>query len=136
MESQPQNPEFRINPENFHQCNQKKSTSTLWLYQICSFWYKYGFFWLKHRIIPSNERHFNPTCTDGFTYCKFEIFCENFIFAHNFKRHVCNDKNLQLKHDLPTSVNGRVISPFCEGFIFRVKFCENKTLAKILNLQY
>ena len=28
MESQPQNPEFRINPENFHQC----SAEGLWKY--------------------------------------------------------------------------------------------------------
>ena len=27
MESQPQNPEFRINPENFHPCITKKSDS-------------------------------------------------------------------------------------------------------------
>ena len=29
MESQPQNPEFRINPENFHPCNQHNKTLTL-----------------------------------------------------------------------------------------------------------
>ena len=29
----------------------------------------------------------------------------------------CNVKNSQRVHDLPTSVNGKVISPFCEGLI-------------------
>ena len=42
----------------------------------------------------------------------------------------------QAGHDLPTSVNDRVISPFHEGFTFTklrlyAKFRENKTLAKI-----
>ena len=40
-----------------------------------------------------------------------------------------------MKHDLPTSVNGRVISPFREGLFSRnfadVEFHENKTLVKI-----
>ena len=27
MESQPQNPEFRINPENYHQCKCQKKTN-------------------------------------------------------------------------------------------------------------
>ena len=41
-------------------------------------------------------------------------------------------QNARLGHDLPTSVNDRVISTFGEGFIFMayVKFHENKTLAK------
>ena len=38
-------------------------------------------------------------------------------------------KKSRVWYDLPISVNDRVISPFCEGFIF-TKF-ENKTLAKI-----
>ena len=29
MESQPQNPEFRINPENFHPCSHEKEEKTL-----------------------------------------------------------------------------------------------------------
>ena len=49
-------------------------------------------------------------------------FRENFIFANSVKRNVCDVKNLQLEHGLPTSVNGRVIWPFCEGFIF-MKLC-------------
>ena len=40
---------------------------------------------------------------------------------------------MRQKHDLPISVNVRVISPFHEGFIFTklAKFRENKILAKI-----
>ena len=47
--------------------------------------------------------------------CKFGNFRTNFIF-----RPICDIKNLQLGHDLPISisVNDRVISLFCEGFIF------------------
>ena len=51
-------------------------------------------------------------------YCKFGNFCENYIFANCVKRHICHVKNSRLRHDLPTSVNGRVISSFREGFIF------------------
>ena len=66
-----------------------------------------------------------------------EIFRENFIFMNNVKRHVCcNVKNLQLEHDLSTSVIGRVISPFCKGFIFAKLSQKIKPLRKFLNLQY
>ena len=45
-----------------------------------------------------------------------------------------------LGHNLPTSVNNRVILPWCDGFIFMKlassKFCENKTSRKFPNLQY
>ena len=50
---------------------------------------------------------------------------------------ICDVKNSQLVHDLLTSVNVRVISPFHEVFIFTklrgcevlsAKFCENKIL--------
>ena len=47
---------------------------------------------------------------------------------------ICYINNSGLGHDLPKSVNNRVISPFCKGFIFTklfAKFCENKTLVKI-----
>ena len=58
------------------------------------------------------------------------------FFANNVKRHVCVVTNLQLGHDLPTSLNGSVICSFREGFIvakLRVcaKFSEYKTLVKI-----
>ena len=63
-------------------------------------------------------------------YCKFGNFRENFIFANSVKRHICDVKNSRLRHDIPISVNDRVISPFREDFVF-TKLRENKTLAKI-----
>ena len=58
-------------------------------------------------------------------YCKFGNFCENFIYANWTKRHICDVKSLPLGHDLPISVNNRVISPFREGFIFiKLRICE------------
>ena len=42
--------------------------------------------------------------------CKFKIFRENFIFANNVKRYVCDFKNTRLEPDILISVNGRVIS--------------------------
>ena len=50
---------------------------------------------------------------------------------NNVKRHIYNVKNAQLVHDLPATVNNGVISLFHKGFVF-MKFCKNKTLAKIL----
>ena len=44
-------------------------------------------------------------------YSNFRNFCESFIFANSVKRHICDDKNLQLGQDLPTSENGQAISP-------------------------
>ena len=49
---------------------------------------------------------------------------------------MCDAKNSRLGHGLPPSVNGRVITPLREDFIFNIylaygKFRENKTLAKI-----
>ena len=69
-------------------------------------------------------------------YFKFGNFRENLIFAYGVKRHICDVKNSRQRHDLPISVNDRVISPFHEGFSFPrnfayAKFRENKTLAKI-----
>ena len=46
-------------------------------------------------------------------YCKFGNFCENFIFMKSVKIHIYGVKNSLLGHDLPISVNNRVISPFC-----------------------
>ena len=45
-------------------------------------------------------------------------FRENFILGNSIKNHICYVKKLQLGHDLPISVNDRVISPFREDFIF------------------
>ena len=48
---------------------------------------------------------------------------------------MCDIQTSRLKHDLPISVNDRVILLFCKGLFSRnftcAKFCENKTLAKI-----
>ena len=63
-------------------------------------------------------------------YCKSGIFRENFIFVESVKRRIYHVTNSRQGHDLPKSVNGRVISPFREGFIF-TKFRKNKTDAKI-----
>ena len=53
-------------------------------------------------------------------YCKFENFHENYIFANSVKRHICD------------------VKPFREGLFSRkfarVKFRENKILAKISKL--
>ena len=57
--------------------------------------------------------------------CKSGNFRENFIFAICVKRHICDAKKSRLGHDLPISVNGRVISPFREDFIFtKLRICE------------
>ena len=59
--------------------------------------------------------------------------CKNFIFKNTFKGYICHIKNSWLGHDLPTSVNGRVISPFCKGSVL-TKFHKNKSLAKICEI--
>ena len=62
--------------------------------------------------------------------------CEIFIFAKSIKRHICDVNNSQLGHDLPSSVNNRMILPFREGFIF-TKLCIFVTYSrKFPNLQY
>ena len=45
------------------------------------------------------------------SYCKVGNFDENFIFENSVKRHICDIKNSQQGHDLPTSVNDRLILP-------------------------
>ena len=50
-------------------------------------------------------------------YCKFGNFRENFIFTKSVKRPIC-DVRSRSGHDLPISVNERVISPIREGLIF------------------
>ena len=58
-------------------------------------------------------------------YCKFGNFRENLIFAKSVKRHICDVKKSQTGHDLPISVNDRVISPIREGLIFtKLRKCE------------
>ena len=65
-------------------------------------------------------------------YFKFRKFCENFIFANNIKRHICDVKNLRLGHALPILVIHRVICHSARVLFPRnSKFRENKTLTKI-----
>ena len=68
-------------------------------------------------------------------YCKFENFRENYIFSKSFKSHICDIKNLRLGHDLPISVNDRVIVQIARILFSRnfpyAKFSENKNLTKI-----
>ena len=62
---------------------------------------------------------------DHVTYCKFGNFRENLIFTNSIKRHICDVKNWRPGHDLPISVNDRVISPYRERFIFtKLRICE------------
>ena len=67
-----------------------------------------------------------------------DFFRENFIFANSVKGHIVTVRNSRLRHDLPISVNDRVILPFREDFIFTnfAYFRENKPSRKFSNLQY
>ena len=59
------------------------------------------------------------------TYCKSVNLRANFIFANSVKRNICDVKYSRLRHDLPISVNDRVISPLREDFIFTIlRICE------------
>ena len=66
-------------------------------------------------------------CVHHVFYCKFEFFRGNFIIANGVKIHICDDLhvNSRLRHDLPITVNDRVILPFCEDFTFaKLRICE------------
>ena len=79
----------------------------------------FGIYWEnRHFLFLPDKMHY-------FIHYKFRIFCQNFIFENNVKRHFCNVKNLWHQHDLPKSVNERVILSFCEGFIF-INFASTK----------
>ena len=75
-------------------------------------------------------------------YCKFGNFHENFIVTNSAKRHICDVKNSPPGHDLPISVNNRVISPFHKGFYFHEtsnmlrSFVKIKPSRNFHNLQY
>ena len=59
------------------------------------------------------------------TFCKSGNFRENFIFANSAQRHICEAIYSRLGHDFSISVNKRVISPFCEDFIFtKLRICK------------
>ena len=47
-----------------------------------------------------------------------EIFAGILFHQIALKRHICDVKKLRTEHDLPMSVNNRMISPICEGLIF------------------
>ena len=67
-------------------------------------------------MAPVNDRPY---------YCKFGNFRENFIFANRVTRHICDVQTSRLRHDLPISVNDRVILLFREGLIFtKLRICE------------
>ena len=58
------------------------------------------------------------------------------IFARSVKRYICGVKNLRLGHDLPISVNDRVISPFHEESMHMRSFAIVKPSRIFPNLQY
>ena len=71
-----------------------------------------------------------------FDYCKFGNFRDIF-FANSVIGHICDVKKSRLGHDLPISVQDRVILPFCENFIFtKLRISRKKNSRKIPNLQY
>ena len=55
MESQPQNPEFRINPENCHQClsNNQLTLVTNWIKVSCITDIIGTFGWFTHTVVLS-----------------------------------------------------------------------------------
>ena len=58
-------------------------------------------------------------------YCKFGNFRDNFIFVNSVKRHICDVKKSRLGHELPISVQDRVITPVREDLIFtKFRICE------------
>ena len=60
-----------------------------------------------------------------FLYCKFGNFRENFSFANSVRGHISDVQTSRLRHDLPISVNDRVILLFREGLIFtKLRMCE------------
>ena len=67
-------------------------------------------------------------------YCKFGNFRDNSIFMNSVKRHICDFQNSRLMHDLPISINDRVILPFNKGFMR--SFAKIKPSWKFPNLQY
>ena len=72
-------------------------------------------------------------------YWLFGNVRENFVSAKSIKSIFAKlKKNATIRHDLPISVNNRVISQFCEDFVFtKLRICEvsgKLTLGKIYEL--
>ena len=66
-------------------------------------------------------------------YWLFGNVRENFVSAKSVKSIFAKlKKNATIRHDLPISVNNRVISQFCEDFVFEVS--GKLTLGKIYEL--
>ena len=87
--------------------------------QVFKFPQRFGIYGRQVVVINFPENSKKVTCG------KFGKFCKNFFFANSVKRHICNVKNSQLRHDLHISVNERVILPFREDFIFtELRICE------------
>ena len=71
------------------------------------------------------------------TFCKLGNTRENFIFANSVKRHICDVKKSRLRHDLPKSVNDRLILPFSKGYIFtKLRICEVSRKYNHRNMKY
>ena len=70
-------------------------------------------------------------------YCRFGNFFLSILFlANSIKRHINDVKNSRLRQDLPISKKDRVILPFREVFIFKMRnFAKIKSSRKFPNLQ-
>ena len=68
------------------------------------------FYWTCMCLLRQACVHFCQTwkreqyCKKVFYYCRFGNFCENFISANIFKRHISDVKNSRLRQDLPISI--------------------------------
>ena len=71
MESQPQNPEFRINPENFHPC---APGSTIALHELCSSELKTGIHFHLYVLQP-NLNHVSRSYHQPNLYIKYQGPC-------------------------------------------------------------
>ena len=80
--------------------------------------------------------HTTILCLDGWYFpCIILTTVNSEMFLYNVKRHICQVKNSQQGHDLPLSVNDRVIS---QGLYFHETshmFVKIKPLRNFSNLQ-
>ena len=62
MESQPQNPDFRINPENFHPCDNgcnKNLQATLSHRTLCNTYHFFFLFSTQTYVVSTQKNHTN-----------------------------------------------------------------------------